>query len=332
MTNEVENIKKAKKYIDYLVNGVDPTDNMDVDEETLHNEQIIDCLKYVSNILERNIELLQPNRKRNTKAVFITDEQLSQLKVSDNCKVSDIANEINRIIIGNNTRKFQASWITNWLESKGYLCKNLSNSRIASEKGIDIGITSEIKQYGKNNCENYVVNYYNSNAQNFIFRHLDDIILFRYNGKQPISVNFHNIEFPFNSSIKDFIKSYKDKCFIISVGSCEIYSKQGSYKTVLTFRGKTKIFEKNNVNTNSANKCILYGVKAAADAIKSSTNIIILSSTPLGFNTPKSANYQICSDIISVLNNKNCDISIAVCTGKGDELQNFVKSQLQNYP
>ena len=82
----------------------------------------------------------------------------------------------------------------------------------------------------------------------------------------------------------------------------------------------------NPINTNSANKCILLGIKDAVSEIKRPSDIIILSATSLGFNSPKSRNYQLCRQIIQCLSDKGCNISISVCKGKGDELINFFNS------
>lgn len=64
----------------------------------------------------------------------------------------------------------------------------------------------------------------------------------------------------------------------------------------------------------------------AASAIKLPTDVIILSSTPLGFHTPKSKNYRFCQEIYRILTEKECSIAESVCQGKGYELNSFVKS------
>ena len=51
MDNDITKMQWAKMYMDYLTNGVDPVFNTDVDEDTLHNEQIISCFRFISDIL-----------------------------------------------------------------------------------------------------------------------------------------------------------------------------------------------------------------------------------------------------------------------------------------
>ena len=324
MDNEINKLQWAKMFMDYLANGIDPVRNTDVDAETLHNEQVLSCFRYISDILNKDMQAISFKKRRGKKAVYITKEQMEMLQVTENSNVSEIANEINRVIAENETRNFQPAWINNWLESKGYLCKNATGNRIATDAGKHIGITSIARQLNGN--EKYNVNYYNSEAQRFIFNNLEEILSFRYNGNTIINVNYHNVDYPYHLSIIDFLRQNPDKCFIVATGSCETYINKGSYRTALIYKGRTKTLIKNDINTNSANKCILLGIKDAVSEIKRPSDIIILSATSLGFNSPKSRNYQLCRQIIQCLSDKGCNISISVCKGKGDELISLVKS------
>ena len=92
------------------------------------------------------------------------------------------------------------------------------------------------------------------------------------------------------------------------------------------YKGRSKVLRKTNIPTSSANKCILTGIIDAASAIKLPTDVMILSSTPLGFHTPKSKNYRFCQEIYRILTEKECSIAESVCQGKGYELNSFVKS------
>lgn len=53
MNQEIAKLLRAKMYMDYLANGIDPVTNTDIDTDTLHNEKVIACLRYVSDILEK---------------------------------------------------------------------------------------------------------------------------------------------------------------------------------------------------------------------------------------------------------------------------------------
>lgn len=324
MGNEIDKLQQAKMFMDYLANGIDPVSNTDADTETLRNEQIIACFRYISDILARDIYQAETDIKKND-AFYITEEQLAELNVySYNCKVSELANEINRVTVANRTKKLPATWINDWLEAEGYLCQSDLKSRIATEKGKQLGITTEYCR--KDDGTEYYINLYTAQAQGFVFMHLNEIIAFRNERNSQTEEKIPCIEYPYDLSIREFIKQHPDKCFIMSIGSCDSVAKIGSYIAILLFKGKSKVLKRSNIPTNSANKCILTGIIDAVSAIKMPTDVIILSSTPLGFNTPKSKNYRFCQEIYRVLTEKECRITVAVCHGKGYELNSFVKS------
>ncbi len=324
MENEISYLEHAKMYIDCLANGIDPVSNLPVNADTLRNEQVIACFEYISDVLERDICNIEYDKDKKND-FFITDEQFAELNIyENNRKVSEIADEINRVTQVNKTRKMSAVWINNWLEAEGYLCKSDLNGRISTEKGKHIGITTERRKAKDGN--EYYTNLYSPQTQKFIFEHLNEIIAFRNEHSDNAEEKIENIDFPYELSIKEFIQRQPDKCFILSVGSCDTLAKRGSYTAVLLFKGKSKILKKSDIPTNSSNKCILTGILDAVSAIKMPTDIVILTSTPLGFNTPKSINYSICEEIFRILEEKNCTFSIAVCQGKGSELNDFIQS------
>lgn len=324
MGNERDKLQKAKMFMDYLANGIDPVSNTDADADTLHNEQIIACFRYISDILTRDIYQAETDIKKNDD-FYITREQLTELNIySYNCKVSELANEINRVTAVNGTKKLPATWINDWLEAEGYLCKSDLKSRMATERGQQLGITSEYRKMDNGN--EYYINFYTNKAQGFIFGHLNEIVAFRNKCYTQAGEKIPCIEYPYGLSIREFIQQHPDKCFIMSIGSCDSVAKIGSYIAILLFKGKSKVLKKSNIPTNSANKCILTGILDAASAIKMPTDVIILSSTPLGFHTPKSKNYRYCQEIYRVLTEKECCITVTVCQGKGYELNSFVKS------
>ena len=324
MENEISKLQKAKMFVDCLSEGIDPVTNTNADVNTLSNEEVIACFRYISNVLDGYIYNIEANMKKNNE-FFITDEQIAKLNIyPDNRKVSEIAYEINRVTEENKTKKLSAVLINNWLEAEGYLCQSDLNSRISTEKGKQIGITTERRK--SINGTEYYINLYSPQTQEFVFEHLNEIIALgkeRYPQTEEIT---EIIDFPRNLSIKEFIQQYPDKCFILSVGSCDTAAKFGSYTAALLFKRKSMVLKKSNITTNSSNKCILTGILDAVSAIKMPTDVVILTSTPLGFNTPKSKNYNICREILRILEEKKCTFALAVCRGKGYELNNFIDS------
>lgn len=54
--------------------------------------------------------------------------------------------------------------------------------------------------------------------------------------------------------------------------------------------------------------------------------MILLASTPLGFNTMNSLNEEICKEVLDELAAKGCTVYVTSCDGRGDELANVINS------
>ncbi len=182
--SEIDKLKRAKLYMDKLSGGVDPNSGMRVHEDDIvRDSRVIACFEYISRVLEWEIECFEhsekPAKKPKRVRTFITDEQFSELKLNyGECKVSDIANEINRVIADNGTKKMQAAWINDWLESIGMMTKNADGNRVVTSAGEDIGITSHLKTSQRGT--EYYLNLYSVQAQSFIFDNLRAIIDHHY--------------------------------------------------------------------------------------------------------------------------------------------------------
>ncbi|WP_028515467.1 hypothetical protein [Ruminococcus flavefaciens] len=185
--NEIGKLKRAKLYMDKLANGIDPNSGNRVHvDDIVRDSRVIGCFEYISRVLEWEIEAFEQSdetsKKRPKIKTFITEKQFSELKLnSGECRVSDIAKEINRVIEPNGSKKIQASWINDWLESIGMICKNADRCRVATDVGEDIGITSKLKT--RDNGEEYYLNLYSVQAQSFIFDNLRAIIDYHYANK-----------------------------------------------------------------------------------------------------------------------------------------------------
>ena len=182
--SEKDKLKRAKLYMDKLSCGIDPNSGMRVKEDDIvRDSRVIACFEYISSVLGRQIEVseaaeisLPDSVKKTAKAAtYITDEQFSQLRLkSGQCRVSDIAAEINRVIEPNNSKKLQPAWITNWLESIGMITKDSQGRRCASAEGESIGITSHLRKSADG--REYILNLYSEQAQTFIFDNLRVVI------------------------------------------------------------------------------------------------------------------------------------------------------------
>ena len=112
MNDEIVKMKRAKMYVDYLISGVDPIDNENIDSETFQNQRVIACFKYISEVLERDIYNMENKTSRSHIEFFISDEQIRELKpTSFNRKISEIADDINKVTASNGTKKMSGKAI-----------------------------------------------------------------------------------------------------------------------------------------------------------------------------------------------------------------------------
>ena len=128
--NDISKLKQAKLFLEKLANGRDPISGERVnDKDIVRDSRIISCLDIAVEALEREIqEICDSNgndKNCERKGFFITSEQTSMLTLNEGeCKVSDIAKEINRVTAENGSKTMQAVWINDWLESIGMLYRN----------------------------------------------------------------------------------------------------------------------------------------------------------------------------------------------------------------
>ena len=177
---DINNLQQAKECLEKLAAGIDPlTDEAIGENNVLCNKNVISCLSLAAEALESQIQELDGraarDKKQGRKAFFITESQFRKLSLNNGeCKVSDIAKEINRVTEENGTNTMQAVWINNWLESVGLLFRNNDGNRVATDDGNEIGIKTVV-EHTANVPDNYT-NYYSLHAQTYIYDHLRDIL------------------------------------------------------------------------------------------------------------------------------------------------------------
>ena len=155
---ELEKIEYAKSFIDKLANGINPIDDTNVpDGDIVNNVRLSRCFFYVSDILRQVIEnggitASKSTKSKKKQAFILTQEQ---------------------------REKISSNTISNWLVEKGFLSIvtfNGKNRKKPTEYGIKIGISTVEKNgmYGT-----YTMVVYNSQAQQFIYDNIDDILAFK---------------------------------------------------------------------------------------------------------------------------------------------------------
>ncbi len=182
MLTEKEKMQRAKFYLLMLCSGVDPVTKEPVNADTLKNERILKCFRYVSDVLDDTIygrDRVPAERKsaKTKKDFFITEDELKRVEIlPDGAAISEIAAAINSAVSDDSRKKLQSKTINDWLVSQGYLMNRTDekgrNHRELTEKSADIGITSA---QGMGTFGPYTIVLYSEEAQRFILSHINEI-------------------------------------------------------------------------------------------------------------------------------------------------------------
>lgn len=211
--DERSTTERAKTYIDALARGIDPLTGHTLPEgDIVNNMRISRCLFYVSGILARVLEqgfpqageaapaesapLAEetphaeetplagdaPRRRAKKAAFFLTDSQRSTLAAcEDSLFARDIAAQLSRFADENKTRGFAAAWISAWLTAEGFMEQTEQGKR-ATELGAELGIETLQREHADGTP--YLVNKYNTQAQQFILDNFDVIVAFKAKRKE----------------------------------------------------------------------------------------------------------------------------------------------------
>ena len=191
---ELKKIAYAKTFIDKLADGVNPLDDSQIpDSDLVNNVRISRCFYYVSEILRQVIDNGGVNTKkshrRGREEFSLTDDQYGTLQVGEiPVNVSEISDQVNKLIDTESMKKLPAAAITDWLAHIGALeivtKANGKHSKIPTEIGRSLGIFTEERmgQYGA-----YNIVFYSTDAQKFIIDNLPAIIAYRKDKKSNIT-------------------------------------------------------------------------------------------------------------------------------------------------
>lgn len=189
MDNELETLKRARKYISSMARGLDPLTELSIEEDSLlNNPRIIRCLYYVTGILDQVIDnggkVIQltvnpevPARKiRRENPFAMTEEQLDCIGAeSHQISISALRKKINEHI-PENMKKLEYKQIVYWLEMQGILTRYVSENgknhwkptAVGESLGFVFGTWSG--QYGS-----YSGLKLNADAQAYVLSHIPEI-------------------------------------------------------------------------------------------------------------------------------------------------------------
>ena len=183
---DIEKLKSAKFFVDYLANGRNPFGGEELPTDDIVNDvRSARWLFYISGVLEEIIQngapTPAPSATRIGKVAFyLTDEMKSNFAYSKApITISEIVRRIVEIGPTDNVKKFPKAKLSKWLISIGvieeFLNKNGRISKKPSKLGSEMGITQELRAY---NGKFYYIILYNEDAQRFIIDNLDAVFAF----------------------------------------------------------------------------------------------------------------------------------------------------------
>ncbi len=187
---ELEKLQRAKMYLDKLANGIDPTTDSEVpDDSALNNIRLSRCFFYVSDVLRQVIEnggAVKPvKRSEKEDFVFAASCREALQYSKEPLQISKFVERINGCIDTDRMKKLTTVAVTDWLLGKGFLTQvtneNGRKNREPTPLGHKIGLSDVARQgqYGE-----YKAVFYNEDAQRFLIDHIDEIIESR-RGKRP---------------------------------------------------------------------------------------------------------------------------------------------------
>lgn len=171
---EQETVQRAIDYLTKLASGINPLNGAEIPEgETLREPRISRCLEYAAGKLGSLMEYRENSRP--TKDFFILDVQREALETSKvTVTTTQLAEKINRVTEENETKKFQARWLLDWLTAQSLL-ELRDGRRYTTEAGKLLGITVEPYTNPVTQAVVYSVRF-TTEAQQFVFDNLAEIV------------------------------------------------------------------------------------------------------------------------------------------------------------
>ena len=172
-TMDQNKVTVAIDWITKLANGINPIDGSILpDSDIVNNVHISRCLFFVSNLLEEMGKKKQSQQKQYESEFQLTPEAASKVYIAERTGISLFVKEINKVI-PENMKPLEASKVTQWLVSAGYLEEQEKSDghkyKSPTGLGTSIGITSAWRDGSQGQ---YLAISYDANAQHFILENL----------------------------------------------------------------------------------------------------------------------------------------------------------------
>lgn len=176
---ELEIMHRAKMYMDKLSQGIDPVTDREIPENSvLNNVRLARCFFYVSGVLEQVIQNGGRVNPTDKTEFHVSQEQLQAVQLSDSpVRITEFTLLIHKAVGNPAMKKPSVTKITNWLENKGFLSKELlpdgKTRKVPTAQGVSLGMTTQMRHSPDGE---YLAIFYDVNAQRFLLDHLVSIL------------------------------------------------------------------------------------------------------------------------------------------------------------
>ena len=180
-TVDMSKLEVAIKYVQRIADGCNPVSNVPMEDDAiLNNPNVIRCMFFIKEVLEevhRNDGVIAGKKTKPKKEPF-PFEILKEFHYQEDKSISHLLAQVHAPIEEMDIKKISPQTVTAWLKSAGYLtveyCAEVKKeSTMPTEKGKQLGIYTEVRDYGN---RTYLAVIYNRSAQEFIVENLERIV------------------------------------------------------------------------------------------------------------------------------------------------------------
>lgn len=177
---EEKRLLTLKEQMASLSNGIDPISGVAVTNDSiLNNRELQLSFRDVAVAMESLIALRLDEKPREKRKPFTLSEEVKENILSiESITISKFVEGINSGTDKSAMQQLKVGDITNWLTAENYLQDDNTNEEIffrrATGKGLSIGIN--VLERTDSKGRKYVVNMYNTDAQQFILNNLDEML------------------------------------------------------------------------------------------------------------------------------------------------------------
>lgn len=175
---QLDVIRHAKEYLEKLNQGIDPiSGNYVPDDSLVRQTPMHQCFYYCAN----NLSLILQGDGEDIRVFFsLTEEQKKQLSpAKEAISITTFLERVNAWVDKSEMIQLAPLTVNNWLQQQGYLEPTAANGnkKQPTNEGQVLGITSKTINSSKGT---YQILLFNTQAQQFLIDHIDDISAFRH--------------------------------------------------------------------------------------------------------------------------------------------------------